>query len=310
MIDITAIGEILIDLTQTGTDDRGIPQFSANPGGAPANVAVAASRLGRSTAFLGKVGKDGYGRYLRSVLEENRVNTSGLVEDETALTTLAVVTVDSAGERSFTFYRENTADVRLRPEECVLPETKILHFGSVSLTAEPARTATLETAKKAKNSGILVSYDPNYRANLWDSEAHAVEEMKAPLALADILKVSDEELLLLTETSDLDAGSQQLASLGISLVLVTLGEKGAYFRYGELTGQVPGESVTVADTNGAGDTFLGAVLAQIASRGGLDGLTGVQLHTMVQKANRAAALTTSRSGAIPAMPWLDELKGE
>jgi fructokinase len=310
MIDITAIGEILIDLTQTGTDDRGIPQFSANPGGAPANVAVAASRLGRSTAFLGKVGKDGYGRYLRSVLEENRVNTSGLVEDETALTTLAVVTVDSAGERSFTFYRENTADVRLRPEECVLPETKILHFGSVSLTAEPARTATLETAKKAKNSGILVSYDPNYRANLWDSEAHAVEEMKAPLALADILKVSDEELLLLTETSDLDAGSQQLASLGISLVLVTLGEKGAYFRYGQLTGQVPGESVTVADTNGAGDTFLGAVLAQIASRGGLDGLTQEQLHTMVQKANRAAALTTSRSGAIPTMPWLDELKGE
>jgi fructokinase len=310
MIDITAIGEILIDLTQTGTDDRGIPQFSANPGGAPANVAVAASRLGRSTAFLGKVGKDGYGRYLRSVLEENQVNTSGLVEDETALTTLAVVTVDSSGERSFTFYRENTADVRLRPEECVLPETKILHFGSVSLTAEPARTATLETAKKAKNSGILVSYDPNYRANLWDNEAHAVEEMKAPLALADILKVSDEELLLLTGTSDLDAGSQQLASLGISLVLVTLGEKGAYFRYGELTGQVPGESVTVADTNGAGDTFLGAVLAQIASRGGLDGLTQDQLHTMVQKANRAAALTTSRSGAIPAMPWLDELKGE
>jgi fructokinase len=221
-----------------------------------------------------------------------------------------VVTVDSSGERSFTFYRENTADVRLRPEECVLPETKILHFGSVSLTAEPARTATLETAKKAKNSGILVSYDPNYRANLWDNEAHAVEEMKAPLALADILKVSDEELLLLTGTSDLDAGSRQLASLGIALVLVTLGEKGAYFRYGELTGQVPGESVTVADTNGAGDTFLGAVLAQIASRGGLDGLTQDQLHTMVQKANRAAALTTSRSGAIPAMPWLDELKGE
>jgi fructokinase len=310
MIDITAIGEILIDLTQTGTDDRGIPQFSANPGGAPANVAVAASRLGKSTAFLGKVGKDGYGRYLRSVLEENQVNTSGLVEDDTALTTLAVVTVDSAGERSFTFYRENTADVRLRPEECALPETKILHFGSVSLTAEPARTATLETAKKAKNSGILVSYDPNYRANLWDNESHAVEEMKAPLSLADILKVSDEELLLLTGTSDLDAGSQQLASLGISLVLVTLGEKGAYFRYGQLTGQVPGESVTVADTNGAGDTFLGAMLAQIASQGGLDGLTQEQLHTMVQKANRAAALTTSRSGAIPAMPWLDELKGE
>jgi fructokinase len=310
MIDITAIGEILIDLTQTGTDPRGIPQFSANPGGAPANVAVAASRLGKSTAFLGKVGKDGYGRYLRSVLEENRVDTSGLVEDEKALTTLAVVTVDSTGERSFTFYRENTADVRLKPEECVLPETKVLHFGSVSLTAEPSRTATLETVKRAKKQGVLISYDPNYRANLWDNEAHAVEEMKAPLALADIIKVSDEELLLLTGTSDLEEGSKQLASLGISLVLVTLGENGAYFRYGEYSGQVPGVSVTVADTNGAGDTFFGAMLAQITARDGLSGLTQEQLHTMVQKANQAAALTTSRSGAIPAMPWLDELQGK
>lgn len=311
MIDITAIGEILIDLTQTGTEGGGVPRFAANPGGAPANVAVAAKRLGASTAFIGKVGRDGFGRYLRSVLEENGVEVSGLVWDEQALTTLAVVTVDPSGERSFTFYRDNTADVRLTPEEVNLGDTKLLHFGSVSLTAEPSRFATLSAVRRAKERGILVSYDPNYRANLWDSQENAVVQMKAPLPLVDILKVSDEELPLLTGTSDLEEGSRRLAGLGIPLVLVTLGGEGAYFRYGQVTGQVPGFSVQVADTNGAGDTFLGAVLTRLVARGGLEGLTGAELTNIVTFANRAASLTTGRSGAIPAMPSLAEvLKAE
>ena len=311
MIDITAIGEILIDLTQTGTDEGGVPRFAANPGGAPANVVVAAKRLGASAAFIGKVGRDGFGRYLRAVLEENGVEVSGLVWDEQALTTLAVVTVDPSGERSFTFYRDNTADVRLTPEEVNLGDTKLLHFGSVSLTAEPSRSATLSAVRRAKERGILVSYDPNYRANLWDSQENAVAQMKAPLPLVDILKVSDEELPLLTGTSDLEEGSRQLAGLGIPLVLVTLGGEGAYFRYGQVAGQVPGFSVQVADTNGAGDTFLGAVLTRLAARGGLEGLSGAELTNIVTFANRAASLTTSRSGAIPAMPSLAEvLKAE
>lgn len=307
MTDITAIGEILIDLTQTGTGAYGVPQFAANPGGAPANAAVAARRLGASAAFLGKVGQDGFGRYLRSVLEENGVDITGLVQDDEALTTMAVVTVDPSGERSFTFYRDNTADVRLTPEEVVLGDTKILHFGSVSLTAEPSRSATLSAVRQARSRGVLVSYDPNYRANLWDNETHAIAEMKAPLPLVDILKVSDEELVLLTGTSDLEEGSGQLARLGIPLVLVTLGGEGAYFRYGQTTGRVPGFSVQVADTNGAGDTFLGAVLARLAARNGLQGLDRDELTEIVTFANRAASLTTSRSGAIPAMPWLEEV---
>ena len=311
MIDITAIGEILIDLTQTGTEGGGVPRFAANPGGAPANVAVAAKRLGASAAFIGKAGRDGFGRYLRSVLEENGVEVSGLVWDEQALTTLAVVTVDPSGERSFTFYRDNTADVRLTPEEVNLGDTKLLHFGSVSLTAEPSRSATLSAVRLAKERGILVSYDPNYRANLWDSQENAVAQMKAPLPLVDILKVSDEELTLLTGISDLEEGSRRLAGLGIPLVLVTLGGEGAYFRYGQVTGQVPGFSVQVADTNGAGDTFLGAVLTRLAARNGLEGLNGAELTDIVTFANRAASLTTSRSGAIPAMPSLAEvLKAE
>lgn len=308
MKDIITIGEFLIDLTQTGVNEKGIPQFSANPGGAPANVAVAASRLGASSAFIGKVGMDGYGDYLCSVLEENGVDTSGLIRDKDALTTMAVVTVRPDGERSFAFYRENTADVRLAPMELEVKDTKILHFGSVSLTCEPTRSATMEAVRQAKEQGILVTYDPNYRAALWTDEATAVAEMKKPLPLVDVLKVSDEELPLLTGTTDLEEGSKILAAHSIPLVLVTLGGAGSFYRLGEETSIVPGFSVTVADTNGAGDTFFGATLSKLAARGGLDGLTVPELEDIIRFANRAASLTTSRSGAIPAMPDLKEVE--
>lgn len=308
MMDITTIGEFLIDLTQTGVNEKGIPQFSANPGGAPANVAVAASRLGASSAFIGKVGMDGYGDYLCSVLEDNGVETSGLIRDKDALTTMAVVTVRSDGERSFAFYRENTADVRLAPMEFEVKDTKILHFGSVSLTCEPTRSATMEAVRQAKEQDILVTYDPNYRAALWTDEATAVAEMKKPLPLVDVLKVSDEELPLLTGTTDLEEGSKILAAYNIPLVLVTLGGAGSFYRLGEETGIVPGFSVTVADTNGAGDTFFGATLSKLAARGGLEGLTVPELEDIIRFANRAASLTTSRSGAIPAMPTLKEVE--
>ena len=307
MLDITAVGEILIDLTQTGVNAVGVPEFAANPGGAPANVAVAAARLGADTAFIGRVGADGFGRFLESVLRENGVDTQGLVSDPDALTTMAVVTLTAEGERSFSFYRDNTADVRLSCEDIRLPETKLLHFGSVSLTAEPSRSATLYAAQQAKAAGALVSYDPNYRANLWHSEAEAVEQMKRPLPLVDILKVSDEELPLLTGISDPEAGSAALAAYGIPLVLVTLGADGAFFRFGDVTGSVPGFRVKVADTNGAGDTFLAAVVTRITRRGGLDGLDRRELTDIVTYANKAASVTTSRSGAIPAMPTADEI---
>ena len=312
MIDITAVGEILIDLTQSGTNELGIPVFAANPGGAPANLAVAASRLGASSAFIGKMGTDSYGTFLRNTLIENNVDVSGMVVDQVNRTTLAVVAVDKTGERTFSFYRDPSADVNLRAEEISeeqLKNTRFLHFGSVSLTTDPARTATLYAAETAKKHGAIISYDPNYRASLWSDEATAIQRMLEPLPMVDVLKVSDEELPLLTGTEDLAEGSAMLAAKGIRLVLVTLGANGAYYRFGAHTGHIPGVKVKVGDTNGAGDTFFGATLAQLAKLENLDALTPEALETILTVSNRAAAITTSRHGAIPAMPTAEEVFG-
>ena len=309
MKDIVAIGEVLIDLTQKGTDELGVGQYAANPGGAPANLAVAAARLGAETAFIGKVGADAFGSYLRRVLEENGVDTTGMLTDAHEHTTLAVVSVDGAGERSFSFYRDPSADVNLQAEEipaALLRDTRVLHFGSVSLTAEPARSATLYAAKTARENGCLVSYDPNYRESLWHSREEAVAQMKAALPLCDILKISDEELPLLTGTNDPAEGSRQLSNLGIRLSFVTLGADGAFYRMGEHTGSVPGIRVKVGDTNGAGDTFFGAALSKLV-REDLDTLTPERLAEIAAFANKAASITTSRHGAIPAMPRLEEI---
>lgn len=321
MSDIITLGEVLIDLTQTGSDDGGIPQFAAFPGGAPANVAVAAARLGADTGFIGKTGDDSFGQYLRQTLISEGVDVSGLFITEESPTTLAIVSVDPSGERSFAFYRQPGADTRLTVSEAMdaLDEAspKILHFGSLSLTSEPSRTAAIDTVSHAKAKGVLISYDPNYREALWSDREEAIRWMKEPLSLVDILKVSDDELVMLTGTDDLSQGSKILADYGISLVLVTLGSEGVYYRFNRenLCGSIPGISVTVADTNGAGDTFLGAVLAQIAEfmdekknagASALDAAAG-QLERILTFANRAAAKTCSRPGAIPAMPTLEEM---
>lgn len=314
MIDIIAIGEVLIDLTQTGVGPNQIRQYAANPGGAPANVAVAAARLGARTGFIGKVGRDVFGQDLRAVLRENGVDTSGLYETNLAPTTQAVVSLDARGERAFLFYRSPGADTLLTIDEAlqalkVIPT--FLHLGSVSLTAEPSRSATLGAARYARKLGALVSYDPNYRASLWPDVASAVAQMKAPLSLTDVLKLSDEELPLLAGTDDLVEGSHRLMDYGITLVLVTLGGEGTFYRLGNHTGRVPAVSISVADTNGAGDTFLGALLSQLVKRpdGPLHRLDPVSLETALRFANQAAAITCSRSGAIPAMPTLAELEG-
>ena len=313
MIDITAVGEILIDLTQSGVNELGIPVFAANPGGAPANLAVAAARLGASTAFIGKVGTDSFGTFLRNTLTEDKVDVSGMVTDPHNRTTLAVVALDKFGERTFSFYRDPSADVNLYAEEIPedqLKNTKFLHFGSVSLTTDPARSATLYAAETAKKHGAIISYDPNYRASLWSDEATAIERMLEPLGLVDVLKVSDEELPLLTGTTDLEAGSQILADKGIRLVLVTLGANGAFYRFDGKTGHVPGVKVKVGDTNGAGDTFFGATLAQLAKFERLDDITTDALERIISVSNKAASITTSRHGAIPAMPSFEEVFGK
>ena len=313
MLDLLTIGEMLIDLTQTGVSAQGIPQYTAFPGGAPANVAVAAAKLGAKTAFIGKVGNDAFGRLLLDTVRQNGVNADGMVVSDTANTTLAVVSLQESGERSFAFYRKGFADTLLSEDEIddnMLKNTRILHFGSVSLTDEPSRSATLSAARRAKEYGAAVTYDSNYRASLWEDEATAVQKMKEPLGMADILKISDEELPLLTGTDDCEAGTKQLAdTYGIPLILLTLGAKGAYYRFGDITGHCDGVKVKVADTNGAGDTFFGAFLSAMARLGKYNPsqLSEDEIKDLVEFSNKAAAITASRSSAIPAMPSLSEV---
>ena len=312
MTDIMTLGELLIDLTQGGTDENGNGKFTAYPGGAPANVAVAASRLGASAGFIGKVGNDAFGRSLAETLRKDNVDIKALYYDDEQPTTMAIVSVDASGERDFSFYRNPGADTQLTAEEAIAALSgnmpKILHIGSLSMTNSPSKEACVEAVRYAKENGAIISYDPNYRAALWDTEENAVEMMKSLLPYADILKVSDEEMEMLTLVNDFEEGSRILAEYGAGIVLVTLGADGVFVRMGSKTATVPGFKVEVADTNGAGDTFLGAMLMQIAT--GMTGTEDVwtQLLGMVRYANKAASITCSRHGAIPAMPTADELK--
>lgn len=307
---ITSIGEILVDMTQTHVDENGIPHFAANPGGAPANVAVAAKKLGVETGFIGCVGDDAYGRLLRDTLKRFGVSTAGLQVTDKASTTLAIVTVDEKGERSFSFYRKPGADTMIDTAQAIqaAADTGILHFGSVSLTDPVCRDAVITTVQAAKKAGALISYDPNYRAALWEHEDAAVLQMRAVLPLCDIVKISDEETVLLCGVKEPEAALRKLMDLGVRLAVVTLGAKGAMWRCGEMTGRAPGCPVKVADTNGAGDTFFGAFLSRVALRGGIDGLTADEISVFVRFANKAASITTSRRGAIPAMPTLQEVQ--
>ena len=307
---ITTIGEILVDMTQTGIDENGIPHFAANPGGAPANVAVAAAKLGVESAFIGCIGDDAYGRLLRDTLNRYGVSTDGLQVTERANTTLAIVTVDERGERSFSFYRRPGADTLLDAEKAkrAAEGTGILHFGSVSLTDPVCRDAVVSTVQAAKRKGAIITYDPNYRAALWEHEDAAILQMRAVLPLCDIVKISDEETMLLCGVKDAEAALAKLMDLGVRLAVVTLGARGALWRMGGMTGAAPGCPVQVADTNGAGDTFFGAFLSRIARRGGLEGVTAEELNDFVRFANKAASITTSRRGAIPAMPKLEEVQ--
>ena len=309
---LTTIGEILVDLTQTGTDRNGVALFAANPGGAPANVAVAASRLGCRSRFVGCIGNDSFGAILRKTLEDNGVGTDGLQTTDCASTTLAVVTVDGKGERSFSFCRKPGADTVIDTEKAVrdVRGTGILHFGSVSLAAENCRDTIKAAVKAGKESGAIISYDPNYRSTLWNSTQEAEEVMRSVLDMCDIVKISDEETLLMTGCSSPEDAARVLHGQGVKLVLVTLGADGAYWSFNGMSGHVDGFRVKVADTNGAGDTFFGSLLSRIALRGGLEGLGKEELEDFVRFANKAASITSSRSGAIPAMPTLDEVQGE
>ncbi len=312
MFDIAAIGEALIDFTPSGKNGMGISLYAQNPGGAPANVLAAAAKLGCKTAFIGKVGNDFFGTFLRKTLSDLNIDTGGMLIDRDAPTTLAFVALDETGNRSFCFYRNPGADIMITTDEIPRDlKCKIFHFGSVSMTAEPARSATVSAVKAAKAAGALISYDPNYRKPLWRSESEAVETMRSVLGYADILKISEEELVLLTGEEDCFAGGLKLEQTGIQLVMITLGEKGAFFRFRGKEALLPAYDVKTVDTTGAGDAFMGAVLSRICLDFGasLENLTAEDVYGIIDFANAAGSLATAMYGAIPAMPGYSEIIG-
>ena len=312
MFDIVALGEVLIDFTQSGVSESGMRLFEQNPGGAPANMLTASTRLGMKTAFIGKVGTDMHGTFLKEVLEEQHICTKGMVFDENFFTTLAFVELSETGERKFSFARKPGADTKLRLEEIdkkLLEQTKVFHFGSLSLTDEPCRTATMEAVKYAKEQGAIISYDPNYRELLWESKEQAIEQMRRPIPYVNVLKISDEETELMTGEVEPIKASERLVEQGISIVVVTLGEKGALVRTKEGYSIVSGFASKVVDTTGAGDSFWGGFISRIVASGKeINSLTLVELETMIRFANAVAGICVTRRGAIPAMPSLEEVE--
>ena len=274
-------------------------------------MAVGVSRLGGTSAFIGKIGDDFHGEMLRQVLEDNQVDTTGLITDDQAFTTLAFVKVDENGERTFSFARKPGADTRISWEEMEdeqIKNSRIFHVGSLSLTHEPAASATRNALDLAKKEGTIVSYDPNYRASLWTDEATAIQAMRSLIPYADIMKISDEETNLLTDHQDPTEAAKALLDQGVTIAAVTLGADGSLVANQEGVRQVPGFASKVADTNGAGDSFWAAMLTQIAkSEKRPEELTLDELEDFVRYANAAAALTVRKPGAIPAMPKHDEV---
>ena len=311
--DVCALGEALIDFTPAGTSAKGMPLYEANPGGAPANVLAAVRKLGGRSAFIGKVGDDAHGRFLTENMRSAGVDLAGLRVDREIPTTLAFVAIDEKGDRSFSFYRKPGADVMLREsevDECLLADCRVFHFGSVSLTDDPARTATLAAARRAREAGAIISYDPNYRPLLWESEEAAVRVMGDAAKLADVVKVSDNELLMLAGTDDLSRGADFFHDQGATLVLVSMGAGGSYISTRRFAVRLPTYDVKTIDTTGAGDAFLGYVLSRVSrmTLTEIESLEPQQLQEILDCANACGSLTTTKTGAIPALPTADEIE--
>lgn len=300
------MGELLIDFTPVGTTDDGRLLFARNPGGAPANVAVQALRVGVSAGFLGRVGQDMFGDFLTSTLEGCGVETAGLSQDPDYATTLAFVQLNDHGDRDFSFYRNPGADTRLTAgprEHSLIDQCSLLCFGSLLLTAEPSRSAVEELVAYAKSQGKITAYDPNWRPPLWPDPAQGVARMRSLIPQADIMKVSDEELQLLTEKQGLEDGAKSLLAQGVSVVVVTMGPKGCAVFTPAYTLQKNTYDTKVKDTTGSGDSFFGALLAKIVQSGKKPAdLSQDELSSFVDFANAAGATCATKTGAIPAMP--------
>lgn len=311
-IDIAALGELLIDFTEAGTGADGMRLFEQNPGGAPANLLTVASHMGYRTEFIGKVGKDMHGAFLKKTLEKGNIGVSNLMEDDHYFTTLAFVAIDENGEREFSFARKPGADTQLRADELdkeLLQNCRIFHFGSLSLTDQPAKDATVAAVTCAKEAGALISYDPNYRATLWSSETEAAENMKSMISYADVMKVSDEESLLLTGETTYEAAADKLLAMGPKLIAVTLGSEGVLMATKEKKERMKGFSVQSVDTTGAGDSFWGGTLsAYLSLEKPIESLTWEEIHHCAVCGNATAALCVQKRGGIPAIPTKEEVE--
>lgn len=310
--DVVALGELLIDLTQNGYSGQGNPLLEANPGGAPCNVLALLTKLGHSTAFIGKVGKDGFGDQLENALTETGISTAGLLRDDQVHTTLAVVHTLAGGDRDFSFYRNPGADMCLHTQEInreLIRQARIFHFGTLSMTDEPVRSATYAAIAEAEAHGILRSFDPNLRPPLWRTLDEAKEQVLYGMAHCDILKISDNEIQWLTQQEDFDAGVRWIRQRfpNIRLLLLSMGKDGSRGYSGDAMAEVKGFSVNAIETTGAGDTFFGGILHHVLAWG-LRDYTRQELEEMLTFANAAAALVTTRKGALRVMPSLAEIQ--
>ena len=310
MIDVVALGELLIDFATVGADADGYPTMAAHPGGAPANFLAALTKFGAKTALIGKVGSDTFGKLLLGTLEKAGIETKGMVVTEDVFTTLAFVTFDAHGDRDFAFSRKPGADTCLNFEEIdlsLIDEAKVFHFGTLSLTHEPARTATQKCAAYAKNAGKLITYDPNLRKPLWANLEEAKAQLLWGLTQADVVKISDEEVEFLFGLG-MEAGANHiLENFGVKLVFVTCGADGCFFKNANAEGHVPSlQGINVIDTTGAGDIFGGSAVWKLLQTGKApESLTESELREIVTFACTAAGLSTTKSGGISSVPSLD-----
>jgi fructokinase len=310
--DVVALGELLIDFTENGTSVQGNPVYEANPGGAPCNVLSMLNKVGKRTAFIGKVGQDIFGKRLKAVLEETGIDVSNLIMDADVRTTLAFVETFADGDRDFSFYRNPGADMMLREEELdtdLLKNTRIFHFGTLSMTHEEVRNATKTAIRVAKESGALVSFDPNLREPLWKSLDEAKEQVAYGLSQCDILKISDNEIRWFTGEEDFDAGIAKLrGEYDIPLIMLSMGKDGSRAYYKDLRVEVaPFLQENTIETTGAGDTFGGCCLYHVLKYG-LEHFDEAKLKEMLTFANAAASIITTRKGALRVMPTVDEVE--
>lgn len=311
--DVIALGELLIDFTQNGLSEQGNGLFEANPGGAPCNVLSMLNNLGKKTSFIGKVGNDQFGKTLKKALEELGIGTENLLMDNEVHTTLALVHTFADGDRDFSFYRNPGADMMLTVDELNLDlvrDTRIFHFGTLSMTHDGIRATTKKAVETAKEAGALISFDPNLREPLWDSLDNAKEQVRWGLGKCDVLKISDNEIQWLTGEEDFTAGVKKIREeFPIPLILVSMGRDGSRAYYGDHYVEVaPFLQENTIETTGAGDTFCACVLNYVLENG-LEALTDEQLKEMLTFANAAASIITTRKGALRVMPTREEVLG-